>query len=118
MRIFQTQASRRGNQRRLEFSVPPSPEAGTQNQARHLEDWQQVGCRNPNGPRRPARMTFSLRSMTASRRYVPQPYRGPVLLFKRTGDLTGRYRLKDFGWGEVVSDGLEVFDIEGFHWTS
>jgi len=53
----------------------------------------------------------------ATRRYAPQPYEGPALLIKRTGDLTGRYRLKDFGWSEVVGDGLEIFDIEGEHWT-
>jgi thioesterase domain-containing protein len=60
---------------------------------------------------------FAISMATAARRYVPQPYEGPVLLIKRTGDLTRRYRLKDFGWSEVVGDGLEIFDIEGYHWT-
>ena len=53
----------------------------------------------------------------ASRRYVPQPYGGPVLLFKRTGDLTGRFSMKNFGWTEALIGRLETFDIEGQHWT-
>jgi amino acid adenylation domain-containing protein len=53
----------------------------------------------------------------ASRRYVPQPYGGPVLLFKRTGDRTGRFSAKNFGWSEALVGRLETFDIEGQHWT-
>ena len=34
---------------------------------------------------------------------------------ERTGDLTGRYRLKDYGWSKVVRSGLEIFDIPGDH---
>ena len=40
---------------------------------------------------------------------------GRILLFRRTGDLTGRYRLKDYGWSTVARNGLEIFDIPGDH---
>ena len=73
-----------------------------------------VEVRQP-APKRPDDFFTAMRA--ATRGYVPQPYDGPVLLFKRTGDLTGRYRLKDYGWGAVAGDGLEVFDVEGYHWT-
>ena len=65
-------------------------------------------------PKRPDDFFTSMR--TATRRYVPQRYEDPVLLFKRTGDRTGRYRLEDFGWSKVIVDHLESFDIEGYHW--
>ena len=69
-------------------------------------------------PTAPTRPEDFLTSMSfASRRYAPQPYDGPVLLFRRTGDLTGRYRLKDYGWSKVVRSGLEIFDIPGDHLT-
>ena len=64
-------------------------------------------------PREP--MDVILANVIATRSYVPQPYSGRVLLFKRTRDLTGRYRQPDNGWGRVVGDGLEVFRIEGGH---
>ena len=54
-------------------------------------------------PTTPTRPEDFLTSMSfASRRYAPRPYDGPVLLFRRTGDLTGRFRLKDYGWSKVV----------------
>jgi thioesterase domain-containing protein len=55
------------------------------------------------------------RLVIAARSYVPQPYPGRVLLFKRTRDLVGRYRQPDNGWGRVVREGLEVYRIEGDH---
>jgi acyl-CoA synthetase (AMP-forming)/AMP-acid ligase II/thioesterase domain-containing protein len=64
-------------------------------------------------PREP--MDVILANVIATRSYVPQPYSGSVLLFKRTRDLTGRYRQPDNGWGRVVGDGLEVYRIEGGH---
>jgi len=64
-------------------------------------------------PREP--MDVILANVIATRRYVPRPYYGRVLLFKRTHDLTGRYRQPDNGWGRVVGDGLEVCRIEGGH---
>ena len=64
-------------------------------------------------PRDP--MDVILANVIATRRYVPQPYFGRVLLFKRTLDLTGRYRQPDNGWGRVVRGGLEVCRIEGDH---
>ena len=67
-------------------------------------------------PTTPTRPEDFLTSMSfASRRYAPRPYDGPVLLFRRTGDLTGRFRLKDYGWSKVVPNGLEIFDIPGDH---
>ena len=64
-------------------------------------------------PREP--MDVILANVIATRSYVPQPYYGRVLLFKRTLDLIGRYRQPDNGWGRVVGDGLEVHRIEGDH---
>ncbi|MFZ0678094.1 MAG: AMP-binding protein [Candidatus Binatus sp.] len=64
-------------------------------------------------PREP--MDVILANVIATRSYVAQPYSGRVLLFKRTRDLTGRYRQPDNGWGRVVRDRLEVCRIEGGH---
>jgi oxalate---CoA ligase len=64
-------------------------------------------------PRDP--MDVVVANVIAARSYVPQPYSGRVLLFKRTMDLIGRYRQPDNGWGRVVRDGLEVHRIEGDH---
>ncbi len=64
-------------------------------------------------PREP--MDVILANVIATRSYVPAPYSGRVLLFKRTEDLTGRYRLPDNGWSRVVRDGPEVCRIEGGH---
>jgi acyl-CoA synthetase (AMP-forming)/AMP-acid ligase II/thioesterase domain-containing protein len=64
-------------------------------------------------PREP--MDVILANVIATRRYVPQPYYGRVMLFKRTLDLAGRYRQPDNGWGRVVRSGLEVCRIEGDH---
>jgi acyl-CoA synthetase (AMP-forming)/AMP-acid ligase II/thioesterase domain-containing protein len=64
-------------------------------------------------PREP--MDVILANVIATRSYVPRPYSGRVLLFKRTLDLIGRYRQPDNGWGRVVRDGLEVYPIEGDH---
>jgi thioesterase domain-containing protein len=66
-------------------------------------------------PKRPDDFFTSMR--TATWRYLPRPYGGSVLLLKRKSELAGRYRLKDFGWGEVLGPKLELFDIEGYHWT-
>ena len=60
-------------------------------------------------------MDVILANVIATRSYVAQPYSGRVLLFKRTRDLTGRYRQPDNGWGRVVRDRLEVCRIEGGH---
>ena len=60
-------------------------------------------------------MDVILANVIATRSYVPRPYAGRVLLFKRTLDLIGRYRQPDNGWGRVVRDGLEVYPIEGDH---
>jgi oxalate---CoA ligase len=64
-------------------------------------------------PREP--MDVILANVLATRSYVPEPYSGRVLLFKRTLDLVGRYRQPDNGWGRVVRHRLEVCHIEGDH---
>jgi hypothetical protein len=40
--------------------------------------------------------------------YRPAPYSGRVLLVKREGNLVGRYRDPNFGWGEVVRNEIEI----------
>ena len=60
-------------------------------------------------------MDVILANVIATRSYVARPYSGRVLLFKRSRDLTGRYRQPDNGWGRVVRDGLEIYRIEGGH---
>jgi amino acid adenylation domain-containing protein len=69
--------------------------------------------RAPVAPKRPADLVMAM--VLATRRYVPSPYRGRVVLFKQTADPGGRFRLKDYGWGEVVRDGLEICEIPGDH---
>ena len=64
-------------------------------------------------PREP--MDVILANVIASRAYVPRPYAGRVLLFKRTEELIGRYRLQDNGWRRVVRGGLEVVNVAGGH---
>jgi thioesterase domain-containing protein len=66
-------------------------------------------------PRAP--MDVLLANAIATRKYVPRAYTGRVLLFKRTRDLIGRYRKPDNGWGRVVRGGLEVYRIEGDHFS-
>ncbi len=72
-------------------------------------------AREPLAPKRPADLVMAM--VLATRRYVPPPYRGRVLLFKQTVDTHGRFRLKDYGWSAVVREGLEVCEIPGEHLT-
>jgi amino acid adenylation domain-containing protein len=72
-------------------------------------------ARAPLAPKRPADLVMAM--VLATRRYVPPPYRGRVLLFKQTVDTQGRFRLKDYGWGAVLQEGLEVCEITGEHLT-
>ena len=51
----------------------------------------------------------------ATRSYIPQPYCGRVLLFKRTQDLTGPFRLPDCGWSRLLQGGPEIVEIPGDH---
>jgi thioesterase domain-containing protein len=51
----------------------------------------------------------------ATRSYIPQPYGGRVLLFKRTQNLAGRFRLPDCGWSRLVQGGPEIVEIPGDH---
>jgi amino acid adenylation domain-containing protein len=64
-------------------------------------------------PQRP--MDAILAMVIATRALVPKPYHGRVLLFRRTQDLTGRYRLPDYGWSRIVPGGPEIVDIPGGH---
>jgi thioesterase domain-containing protein len=47
----------------------------------------------------------------AARRYCPAPYSGRCLLVKRERDLIGRYRDRNFGWGEVVQGAIEICKV-------
>ena len=37
------------------------------------------------------------------------------MLFKQTENRKGRFRFTDYGWGEVVAEGLEICEIPGDH---
>ena len=54
--------------------------------------------REPLVPKRPADLAMAM--ILATRGYVAQQYRGRVLLFKQTANREGRFRLKDYGWGD------------------
>ena len=69
--------------------------------------------RAPLAPKRPADVVMAM--VLATRRYVPPPYCGRVVLFKQTANQEGRFRFKDYGWGGVVQEGLEVCEISGDH---
>ena len=69
--------------------------------------------REPLAPKRPADLVMAM--VLAKRRYVPPPYPGRVVLFKQTVSRAGRFRFDDYGWGEVVGDGLEICEIPGDH---
>jgi amino acid adenylation domain-containing protein len=64
-------------------------------------------------PERPIDAIFAM--VVATRSYTPQPYRGRVLLFKRTQDLTGRFRLPDCGWSRLLQGESEIVEIPGDH---
>lgn len=69
--------------------------------------------REPLAPKRPADLVMAM--VLAKRRYVPPPYPGRVVLFKQTVSREGRFRFDDYGWREVVGDGLEICEIPGDH---
>jgi amino acid adenylation domain-containing protein len=71
--------------------------------------------REPLAPKRPADLAMAM--ILATRCYVAEQYQGQVLLFKQTANRSGRFRLKDYGWGEVVRGGLEICEIPGDHLT-
>jgi thioesterase domain-containing protein len=68
--------------------------------------------RTSNGVNRTRRILNGLKSSTvrilAARNYRPAPYSGRVLLVKRKGNLVGRYRDPNFGWGDVVRNEIEI----------
>ena len=72
-------------------------------------------AREPLAPKRPADLVMAM--VLATRGYVVRPYRGRVLLFKQTANREGGFRLRDYGWGEFVGEGLEVCEIPGGHLT-
>jgi len=47
--------------------------------------------------------------------YDPEPYDGPVVLFRSERHQTGRFRDPEMGWGKLVRGGLEVHEIPGGH---
>jgi thioesterase domain-containing protein len=60
-------------------------------------------------------MDVILANVIASREYVPKPYAGRAILFKRTEALVGRFRLPDNGWASLVRGGFEVVNVKGGH---
>ena len=56
-------------------------------------------------------MLFRSVRLTAARMYRPRPYSGRVLLVKRTRQLVGRYRDRNFGWHEVVQNEIETCGV-------
>ncbi len=57
---------------------------------------------------------FEIR-IEAARRYRPLPYRGRVLLFKRSNHLTGRYLDPSFGWRGTARGDFEVCLVRAAH---
>jgi thioesterase domain-containing protein/acyl carrier protein len=51
----------------------------------------------------------------ASEQYVPQPYAGPVTLFRATEQAHGIIPEPTLGWGKVAVGGLEILDVPGHH---
>jgi hypothetical protein len=51
------------------------------------------------------------RRIDLARAYHPDPYPGGVLLFKRTGPFVGRYRDRQFGWGDIVNGALRICPV-------
>jgi acyl transferase domain-containing protein/thioesterase domain-containing protein len=51
----------------------------------------------------------------AARMYEPQPYDGPVTLFRATNQPAGIYPDPTNGWGSIVKGQLRIIDIPGHH---
>ena len=49
-----------------------------------------------------------------TRRYVPHPYRGRVVLFQSANRAKGRFRDPQFGWGQLAGT-LEIHEVPGNH---
>ena len=79
---------------------------------RGLKERRPRWLRPSNGVNRTRSILEGLKSSTvrilATRKYRPAPYSGRVLLVKRGGNLVGRYRDPNFGWGEVVQNEIEI----------
>jgi thioesterase domain-containing protein len=53
----------------------------------------------------------------ASRSYRPRPYSGVVTLFRAGKQPTGIYPDPTLGWGELVTDRIEIYEVPGTHGT-
>jgi thioesterase domain-containing protein/acyl carrier protein len=56
-------------------------------------------------------------NIKAIKRYVPQPYRGKVTLFRATGRRLKIYDPHAYGWGALAAGGVEVVKVPGNHLT-
>ena len=54
--------------------------------------------------------------LVALRRYNPQPYDGPAILFRAKNGLLP-YPDPNLGWGALINGGLEIKEISGDHDT-
>jgi thioesterase domain-containing protein len=53
-------------------------------------------------------------NFVAAMRYKPRPYAGKIILFRATIQMDPRLP-RDLGWGNLIQDGIEVFDLPGDH---
>jgi non-ribosomal peptide synthetase component F/thioesterase domain-containing protein/acyl carrier protein len=54
---------------------------------------------------------------STTNRYEPQPYPGPITLFRSTGEPTGWMFDPLAGWGRYAQGGVELAMVEGNHFT-
>jgi thioesterase domain-containing protein len=54
---------------------------------------------------------------SASAKYRPRPYRGPVVLIRSTERTFGFGRVLDLGWSELLGQNLEICETPGNHYT-
>ena len=59
----------------------------------------------------------SARVSGCSRDYLPRPYPGRAILFKRTRGISSRFVLPDCGWGAYIANGFEVCLVPGDHFA-
>ena len=53
--------------------------------------------------------------LKAELNYVPQPYSGRITLFRANEQPPGFYRDPHFGWGSIASNGLDIYEMPGYH---
>ena len=54
---------------------------------------------------------------TASAKYRPKPYAGPVVLIRSTQRTFGFGHVLDLGWSEILGQNLEICETPGNHYT-